>query len=118
MINPDLTRGTTLYDNSTGSTGTITLSDSASNYNYIELYYYKSSTYGYSRIKNPNNKNITLNLDNWFDSNSLQSLYKKILISNTSISVVYAGYINIINGSVSEQGNSNDILITNVIGYK
>ena len=52
---------TILYSNSSGSSSTITLSDSASNYDYIEFYYFKDSNQIISsKIYSPNGKAATL----------------------------------------------------------
>ncbi len=50
-----------LYNNTSGSNGTITLSDSSANYRYIEIYYKSNDNYYNSvKVQNPNNKSITL----------------------------------------------------------
>lgn len=50
-----------LYDNDTGNRDTITLSDSANNYKYIEIFY-RNNDNQYSSVKvyKPNNKKISL----------------------------------------------------------
>ena len=52
---------TVLYNNSEGSGGDITLSDSAANYTYIEIFYKDNDGYNYStKIYQPNGKLVNL----------------------------------------------------------
>lgn len=51
-------RNKTLYDNSSGTTGTITLSESAANFHYFEIFFLRADNdYGSARIANPNRTN-------------------------------------------------------------
>lgn len=50
----------TLYDNSSGSNGTITLNESAANFSYLEIHYFSdlNNDYGSVKIGNPNREEI------------------------------------------------------------
>ena len=59
---------TVLYNNTTGDAGTITLSDSAANYTYIEIFYRDyDSVYNYTKVYSPNGKTVSLisTYSNW-----------------------------------------------------
>ena len=54
-------KSTVLYNNTTGDAGTITLSDSAANYTYIEIFYRDyDSVYNYTKVYSPNGKTVSL----------------------------------------------------------
>lgn len=80
-----------LYENSTGTTSTVTLSETSANFTYLDIYYYSvpsasTSTirYGYTRVYAPNGKTVTLaNTVYW--SNYLEITNRTIVISGTSI---------------------------------
>lgn len=60
--NLEVMKAYTLYENSSGTQSTITLSDSSANYEYIEIYF-KDNTecYEFSKVYNPNGVAIPLN---------------------------------------------------------
>lgn len=98
--------GTTLYDNSSGTTGTITLSESAVNFTYLEIF----SEIGTTKIVSPNGKTRTISCTDYSDT--LYQNYTNITISGTSIVQNYAGvyYLN-----TNHAGNKK---IYKVIGYR
>lgn len=106
-----------LYYNANGSNSTITLSDSASNYDYLEIFY-KDSDNQYNSVKvfSPNNKKVFLTSSTIYN-NKIYYKMKVVGISNTSIT----------NNSTSQMtcdtsGNTittdNFIYICKVIGVK
>ena len=110
--------GITLYENSTGELDNITLNDSAANYNSIEIEFVKAGTYGVQKVINPNGKQVTLYLSNWYDTGSLQEIFKKININGTTITHLYGGFRNSGTSGTPIIGIENSVSITKVIGYK
>ena len=110
--------GTILYENSTGELDNITLNDSAANYNSIEIEFVKAGIYGVQKVINPNGKQVTLYLSNWYDTGSLQEIFKKININGTTITHLYGGFRNSGTSGTPTIGIENSVSITKVIGYK
>ena len=123
-INPDLLYDV-LYNDATGTTGTVTLSKSAANYNYLEIFYQVGGTEAYAnydstRIFSPNNKqvNLTITLAG-AAGNNIQfktSVYK---ISGTSMTLSnwYAeGAVN--NNAATRVSKNAEIRVVRVLGYK
>ena len=110
--------GTILYENSTGELDNITLNNSAANYNSIEIEFVKAGTYGVQKVINPNGKQVTLYLSNWYDTGSLQEIFKKININGTTITHLYGGYRNSGTSGTPTIEIENSVSITKVIGYK
>lgn len=108
-----------LYENKEGSTGTITLSESAANFNYLEIYYLSISdtNTGYSqnstRVCNPDGKSAWLSTG-YCCSDDYNIKLCAALISDTQITKPY-GYWEFKDTSSSP---TNYIGITKVIGYK
>lgn len=96
------------------TSGNVTLSDSASNYSYIEVYGQKSGCYGYVKIYSPNGKQFGLAVHNAYESNNIQQIFGRYTISGTTITKDFEVYMN----NNSAPSNSNDIKIEKVIGYK
>lgn len=111
---------TSLYNNTSGTTGTITLSESAANFTYLEIFYGKTTDYLNSvRIHQASGKKVALSIS-YYDNNSTYSqlLSKQISISGTSITNVsgQSGFANIY-ASNHEVGSANQIYIYKVTGY-
>jgi hypothetical protein len=132
-LNPilDGLTGYSLYSNDSGTTGSVTLSDSASNYEYIEIFYRNvDNIYSSVRVKNPNSKLVGLICPVSFVGGSgnraLFALHSRIVsISGTSIAThsitnngnYYSAFAFWENGSPTVE-KTNYIYITKVIGYK
>lgn len=105
-----------LYNNTSGTNGNVTLSSSATNYTYLEIFY-RGNDNQYSSVKvfEPNGKNVSL-LVSLTASSQIYFKQKIVNISGTSITNTnYSqGRFN-----ASSQGWTNDnyIYITRVIGY-
>lgn len=107
-----------LYNNTSGSTGTITLSSSAANYTEIEIMYRATTDNMYNsvRVPNPNGKTAQFVsvMCNQYSQMSVKS--KVVKINGTTIAQDgYAGYSTIQTGAF---GYENGFYIHKVLGYK
>lgn len=111
-------QGVSLYSNANGTNSTVTLSDSASNYDkfYIE-FIDNDGTVSSKEVTAPNGKSVYLSIT--YPNNPS---YKKdviISISGTSITPTKYATITITSGqSPTIATNTNNIYITKVIGFK
>lgn len=112
-----------LYDNSSGSNGTITLSESSANFTYLEIFYFDNQYKYYSSVKvyRPNGKKVILHTTNVFSSDGTAVIdTRKIKISGTSLSNDEGntndyGALNTWNNSISA---SNRMYIVKINGYR
>lgn len=119
---------TVLYNNSTGTNGTVTLSSDASKYKYIEIFFNYSNTNsatscaGYTKVYSPNGKYVSLSMDNQITGASVvQNLCEIVQISGTQIkrTTSKGWYINgtVTANSASSGTNSNNAFyIQRVVG--
>ncbi len=105
--------GISLYTG--GSNANITLSDSAANYTYLEIFFNANNYYNSVKVYSPNNKNVYLSV-NVVNADASYFQNKIVLINGTSISNVVFNQ-NTVGSSVATE-NANNIYITKVIGYK
>lgn len=114
----------TLYDNSSGTTGTITLSESVANFSYLEIYIMTSHNNDCFTFKvaSPNGKTTVLNWQEIFTTSNASAsnwyvMGRRIQINGTSITTYnnQYGLINI-SGDYLETGNRGNIV--RVIGYR
>ena len=105
---------TVLYEG--GTLGTITLSDSVDNYEYIEIFHGKARPEFSTKIIPSESQYATL-----FNYTALSSgpqvLLKKVGVSGTSITHSSGYYINFTSSGLSS-GSTNEIYIYRVLGYK
>lgn len=121
-----LYRGKTLFDNSSGTTGTISnLTESVANFSYLEIYYYSKDdssniTYKSTKIYSPNGKTAELSLIRTFTGSSVsQTVLSRIAISGTSITPSKYGYANVRHGDTGYvSSSSNYVYITKIVGYR
>ncbi len=112
-----------LYHNGDGDNGTITLSDSAENYAYIEIFY-RTNDWDYDSTKVYSANGKRANLFAVRAQNATPRVYQKtrtVYINGTTIStynsVTYAEFINN-NNSAGALTATNNIWIVRVVGYK
>lgn len=105
-----------LYDNNSGTTGTVTLSQSATNFESLKIYFGKSEI-GISSVEvtKPNGKKVCLSQSQYIDDTS-QTVSKQGNISGTSISFNKSGYGNI--GNNTDVKEENLINIYKIEGYR
>ena len=113
-----------LYNNASGATGTIPLSESAANFDYIEIFGGKldGDNGGYTSVKvyDPNGKRASLVQVNYISSLGVfQTVATKILINGTRISVELDGIYNVNSSGILElTPHENKTLIYRVVGYR
>ena len=113
--------GVVLYNNASGSNANITLSDSAGNYDYIEIFF-KSIDNIYSSVKGINGTIIMCHIVSTITNT--QYWYNPVLttysINGTSLSISNKVSYNITNNwtKTDSRNTQNNIYITKVIGYK
>lgn len=108
-----------LYENESGSTGTISLSAAASYYRYIEIYFTDNNgiTGGYTKVWQPSGKTVALSIVE--ASSTIYSRQTTYAISGTSITpaTATASYFRITSaGAVSTSIGTNYIKIVRVVG--
>ncbi len=112
-----------IYNNTAGSNGTVTCTESCANFSWIEIVFKTNdNSYNTAKVYGPNGKSIDLMGVSSKDSGTLYTYYKirKVTISGATISNT-SGYIS--TESVVASNNScnvysaNNVFITQVIGY-
>ena len=117
-----------LYNSTTGSNTSVTLSDSVDNYEYIEIYFgnqAKTRNSSIKLMKGAYNTQLKLiNISNTSTQQNTQEYYKDINVSGTSITTNLnrALYITSAIGEYSTatitSSNDNLVYIYRVVGYK
>ena len=108
-----------LYENSSGTSSNITLSDDVNNYEYIEIYYLSSSDGGTgyaqssTKVWQPNGKTAFLSTG-YVDTSNFNVKVVVVMLSGTSITRPY-GHWEFNDGT---RTNTNYVAITRVVGYK
>lgn len=109
-----------LYNNSSGSTGTITLSDTSENYYYLEIFYRNNDGYNSStKVLNPNGKDVVLVSTNPANTNGNAYLKStQYSISGTKITPEkYSEVSMFTGGDLSINTSTNRISIVKVLGW-
>ena len=111
---------TVLYENSTGETGDITLSETAANFKKLEVQYNYNGICSSNTIENPNGKKMSLSVGfSVTQYNVARYQYRVISISETNITTDTAGYLSCSETGISGVSSTeNKIYITKVVGYK
>lgn len=109
-----------LYNNSNGSFSTITLSDNAENYEYIEIFYAKATNSGINSTKIPIKicAHADLIISVKLSSNFFQILHTLIKIVGKTITFENGMFLNCTNGASTSVAETNEIKIFRVVGYK
>ncbi len=112
-----------LYSDSTGTSGTVTLSDNVSNYSYLEIFAYEIQQNGEIYNKYDVNEGRPLNLSAVTilqDGKLIRLESQSYTISGNTITVKSGstGHCNIFNKVINEQNATGDIRICKVLGIK
>lgn len=115
--------GIELYDDDTGSSGTITLSDDITNYSYLEIYGYEinGQSQVYTKYDVSSEKAINLFSTLVLQTGNLIRVTAQLYTASGNTltpSATNTGHANIFNKTVNEQNATGDIRITKVIGIK
>ncbi len=109
--------GKVLYNNASGTAGTVTLSDSAENYTYFEIFYRSSgdNACGSVKVFNPNGKLVHLGTIHYIADYD----YAKFAIVSVSGSMITfrQNYQITLKNNGSTYSAENAIFITRVVGY-
>ena len=109
--------GNVLYNSSNGTAGTVTLSDSAENYTYLEIFYRSSgdNACGSVKVFSPNGKLVHLGTIHYIADYD----YAKYALVNVSGPMITfsQNYQIILNNNGSTYSAENAIYITRVVGY-
>lgn len=114
-----------LYDNSSGTTGTLTLSETAANFRYLEIFYGKNNgrtnaiVYSSTRIFSANDKKVSLVWGAVETTNANQFICATYTISGTSLLKSYEGYVNV-NTSAGHNVSvsNNELKVFRVVGHR
>lgn len=115
---------TQLFNNTSGVTGNVTLSDSAANYNYLRIYFYGKSGSGYTRycsetVYSPNGKVAQLSCSGVGSSSDNQVLIHTKTATISAKTITNTRYYSAnVAASGCGAGANNEIYITRVEGWK
>lgn len=107
----------TLYENSSGTQGTVTLSETSANFSYMEIYYRitDGANIGKSvKVYAPNGKRVELDYTNADNAGNAWYKGKEVNISGTSITKFSAVEVTLKGATTT---NTDRIFITKVVGY-
>ncbi len=111
-----------LYNSTSGTTGTVTLSETAANFKYIEIFFTDNNgkTGGYTKVYSPNGKTVCLSIIE--AGSSVQTYFRRTgyTVNGTSITPITdtAAYVRIATATASHTSGSNYIKIVRVVGYE
>lgn len=113
---------TVLYDNSSGTTGTVTLSVTASNFRYLDIFYsHDPSSFGYKsvRLHSPNGKAAGLDLVEG-QGPYMATYVAHVAVNGTSVSFSRGNGMSIygVNFTLAGFVQINEIKIYKVVGYR
>lgn len=108
-------KGTVLYEDETGTTGTVTLSDNISNYKYIDVYGEYADNYCYARIPATVGAKSVLQVIQRTGNNNVYLRFSDCTLADASITRY--NYSELLAGNVTFE-QVNIINIYKVIGYK
>lgn len=124
----DILRPVSLYNNTSGTTGNVTLSETSANFNEIEILYTLTNTDGNGtafetfksvNIPSPNGKKVNLEGITFHTSAGVVQLgWVTLTISGTSISRGTEGFMNLVQGQTPTRSTQTKIKIYRVLGYR
>lgn len=107
-----------LYDNSSGTTGTVTLGESSANFAYLEIFYIGdgANDYGSIKVVTPNGKQTALSVSE--GGTILRVRATTVKISGNTITPQFGILASVSNGQTGYTENKNYIKIIKVIGWR
>jgi len=113
----EISTSTVLYDNTTGSSGTITLNDTADSYKYIEIYAQGFNSPVYTKVRAAGMAKLS-EINFSADYTAFQWFFCQYYISGTTLAPQRYYYMShYTNGNVYSE-NYNYFQITKVVGYR
>ncbi len=109
-----------LYDNSSGTSGSVTLSESAANFAFIRIYFMDNNKAFQESIDvySPNGKSTQLFIGESYSNGGISFRISRVKISTTTVSYEYNSYVNVSNNALSGQSNTNYVKIVRIDGYR
>ena len=111
-----------LYDNPNGTLENITLNQSVSKFEYIEIFYGRNGMYQSTKVFNPNGKKTQCNMGSTYISSNhiyCELLFSILSITDDKINKSSYGYYQTYDKTVNNVNTTgNYIYIYKVIGYK
>ena len=117
----DKYNGTILYNNSSGTASSFSLSETSTNFSYIDIYILTNNNYITScRIYSPNGKTVSVNCANTYNvTGILQFIFTRLTFSGTSVTFSDNAYANMVHNGGSFIGSpANYMKVVKVVGYK
>lgn len=113
------TKSIELYNNTSGTNASLTLSDSSANYEYIEIFFRDNDgNYNSIKIYQPNGKNASLISQYNNGGTTVWFKIAIVAISGTSITFGNCEEVKLVHGSSIQASKATNIYITRVVGYK
>ena len=114
----DIYRAKSLYDNSSGTNGTVTLSETSANFTYLEVYYKDyDGHYNSTRIYSPNGKMIWFE-GGWINDQNKGGNIKYAYSTISGTSMTKTRYTQVGVGSTPSSDAVNYIYVVKVLGYR
>ena len=112
-----------LYNNTSGTNGDVTLSQSASNFTYMDIFYGRKPSSGnplmsYKRVYNPDGQVVVLDILRYMSDSNVNGTSKLGTISGTTITMSNTRGFFINSTSTPLFDTSNEIYVYRVEGYK
>lgn len=105
-----------LYDNSTGTYGNLTLSESAANFDYLEVYVTAGNRYSSTKVCNPNGKTVEVHVHGGNSTNDWL-FYGNWTVSGTAMNCTINNTYSHSDGAFTPN-NTNELKIIKVVGYR
>ena len=119
--NLEIMKATTLYENQSGTQGTITISKSVGDFEYVDILFRNDvDFFAVQRVYNPNGKIASLYVDTAYDNTAMMYL-GAILLSGISVtwSDAHKGFFAVSLNNNTHRFDYNLVLwITKIIGYQ
>ena len=111
---------TNLYNNTTGSNTSVTLSQTAANFTYLDIFYKGAGYYNCTRVYAPNGKNVSLmsNTNGDYANLVVQMSFATAYINGTTITLQNQAMINFSNTNGNYNWFASNTYIVRVDGYK
>lgn len=108
---------TVLYNNSTGSTSSITLNDSYTNYKFIEIWGISNNRYCFGKLDTSMSNSISFSAFRTTSSTPVTLYTTNCSFSNNTVTIT-GGSIAFSSSDIAGTSSTNEVSIIKVIGYK